>query len=514
MPTRPSLPRALFVTAAACLALGACREDARSARTVAIDPLPATLAAPMMMAPAPDAWALPDRGPAPIGRLASRDRGYAWAERAYAMDHAFYDLPPAYAFGYDEVEPWAWETDDDWSLYVEPLAVGYRYYYYEPEADHPYFVRDPDYGYGFDEVGRVVVIYDITGRLLPESYLIQRADVAGRYYARARDLRHAAEEGRRRRIEQDRWIARRDSLSASQAAWIQAAERQEDWRDYRERTDSRDLRRFRDEAGRREAPWADRWPDRQARAERAADDGRRAERREDGERRLLAARAEEQGRGERERRAMGERRHAQDRFDEQGGRERARQDRGRAEARGKQEREARGERRQAQIEADARERHGRERGRPEGPDQREQARAESHRRGEEAGKARHEAEAAVQRERRAEGEHRREQARAEAATQHERRAEGQRRQEQARAEGQRRRDEADQARGRAEAESRRQQAQAQEQRDRPRAESAERQGKEAADRQPSSDQHRKGGGDKGARGDGGGGDQGRGRKKD
>jgi len=60
-----------------------------------------------------------------------------------------YAARPDYEFEYDGIEPWAWETEDDWILYAEPLETGYRYYYYEPGEDYPYFVRDPDYGYDY-----------------------------------------------------------------------------------------------------------------------------------------------------------------------------------------------------------------------------------------------------------------------------------------------------------------------------------------------------------------------------
>lgn len=248
--TRPI--RAALVASCAVLALSACREDERAAQSaVGYGVAPSALAYDLALAP--DADALPMTRPAPVGRLVSYDDGYAWAERAYAIDRAFYDVPPDYGFAYDEVQPWAWESEDDWTLYAEPISDGYRYYYYEPGADYPYFVRDNEYGYGYDDAGRLVTLYTVAGVLLPVTYLDNRAEWAGRYWNRAHDLRRAAAREQRARIDRDLWLARQPIFTRSRETWMEAAVRRDDWRSYRVRNAQRDVRRFEPERLRREA---------------------------------------------------------------------------------------------------------------------------------------------------------------------------------------------------------------------------------------------------------------------
>jgi len=219
---------ALALSGLALISLAACREENR--RPADAGPL----FVPAAGAPQPY-----DVGVAPppagfSGRAAPRgpyDDGYGYAERAYELDRTFYESAPDYGFVYDGVEPWVWESDDDWLMYAEPLAVGFRYYYYQPGADYPYFVRDPDYAYGYDH-GRLTTIYDGRGRLLPATYLRARADRADRYRDRAHALREAAAR-RRIPVAEDRWRERRPAVVASQSRWIQAAERQPDWKRYR-----------------------------------------------------------------------------------------------------------------------------------------------------------------------------------------------------------------------------------------------------------------------------------------
>ena len=52
------------------------------------------------------------------------------------MTDAIGDAPPDYAFDYEGVSPWAWQTSDDYVTYAEPIDDGYRYYYYEPGREH------------------------------------------------------------------------------------------------------------------------------------------------------------------------------------------------------------------------------------------------------------------------------------------------------------------------------------------------------------------------------------------
>jgi hypothetical protein len=251
-----SLPPMLFraaLTSALALALAGCREDV--GRNISQEPMfvPAAGAELYDLAPAPTWEELPPAPPAPIGRPVSYDDGYGYAERAYAIDRAFYDIPPDYGFAYEDADPWVWRTDDGYMLFVEPISGGYRRYYYEPGASYPYFIRDPDYGYGFDRGGILVTVYNPSGGLLPYDYLDDGAIRAGRYRGRARVLYETAVYERRLPIARETWISRRPTLVASQRPWMEAAVRQKDWRKYRERHDHREIHQFVGERERRKA---------------------------------------------------------------------------------------------------------------------------------------------------------------------------------------------------------------------------------------------------------------------
>lgn len=196
-------------------------------------------------------------------------RGYQWAERAYGLQRTFYDVPPDYGFYYDELEPYVWETADDWALYVEPWGGDYRYYYYEPGADFPYFVRDYEYGYAFGPTGLLIAVFDIGGRYLSRDVVYRLAPVAGRYYARGRDLRRASHEARRVRIDDTAWMIEGPRVSRSAGPWLRAARDDKAWRQWRERDGDRELRRFEAETRRREASAAA-WRERASRREVAA----------------------------------------------------------------------------------------------------------------------------------------------------------------------------------------------------------------------------------------------------
>lgn len=218
------------------LSLSACREDQRQAAL----PLPPTTA----FALAPAAMELPYAPPAPLGRLVADEGAYAWAERAYAMDEAFYDAPPDYGFYYDDVQPWVWETEDDWRMYAEPIDDGYRFYYYEPEAAYPYFIRDGRYGYGFDDAGRLVTLYDVAGQLLSTALLGEHAPIAGRYLAHSLLLARAADREQHIIVQEPLWTARAPILVRAQEPWIAAAWTAEPWVEYRTRYEQREIKRL------------------------------------------------------------------------------------------------------------------------------------------------------------------------------------------------------------------------------------------------------------------------------
>ncbi len=117
----------------------------------------------------------------PLGYAeAPHDDRYAWIDRANWISDTIGDAPPDYCFDYDGVEPWVWETGDDYLTYAEPIDDGYRYYYYEPGADYPYLVRDPYYSYGYRD-GRIATVYDRQGRYLAVAEAQRQAEAASRY---------------------------------------------------------------------------------------------------------------------------------------------------------------------------------------------------------------------------------------------------------------------------------------------------------------------------------------------
>jgi len=236
-------PTLLVATSALALALAAC-EDRGSARIDAPEPEPlAQLSA--------SAVELPYAQPAPVS-WAPPARGYQWAERAYGMQRAFYDVPPDYGFEYDGVEPLVWVSEDDWALYADPWDDGYRYYYYEPGAAYPYFVLDRDYGYGFDSTGVLIAVFDTGGRYLSQDVVYRMAPLAGRYYVRGRDLRNAAVQARRIPVDQQVWADVAPRINRGADPWLRAARDDRAWRQWRERDGDRELRRFVREQRRRE----------------------------------------------------------------------------------------------------------------------------------------------------------------------------------------------------------------------------------------------------------------------
>jgi hypothetical protein len=234
---------ALLAAAAGALAMAGCREDGAAQRIAVPDPTPAELL--------PEPVALPYAEAAPIAWTAP-DAGYRFAERAYGLEQAFYDAPPDYAFDYGGVEPWVWESANDWSMYAEPWETGYRYYYYEPGAAYPYFVRDGLYGYGFDPTGALIALIDADGDYLPADRFVDAAPLAGRYYLHGRDLRNAAAQGRRRPVQEAAWIQRSPQVRRASEPWIAAAQSDGDWRAWRQKAGDRELRRFAKEDRRRE----------------------------------------------------------------------------------------------------------------------------------------------------------------------------------------------------------------------------------------------------------------------
>ena len=208
---------------------------------------------------APSVERLPAAAPIRYARPQGDD--YAWIDRADMFSDALGDAPPDYGFAYEDgVQPWAWQSGDDYLRYAEPIDGGYRYYYYEPGGASPYLVRDPwnSYGYRGDQL---VAVYDRGGRVMPWREARGRDAYAARYYARAVDMRRAARARERERIEARQWAARRAAIRQDRLRWDEARREQADWRRYRARQDVRAQqhwaaeRRAREQAAVRFARW-------------------------------------------------------------------------------------------------------------------------------------------------------------------------------------------------------------------------------------------------------------------
>ncbi len=206
------------------------------------------------IAPAPAANALPSAPPVRVGRLADPREQYAYLDQAYAMNSAFADAPPDYTFDYGGGErPWVWSGDDRSVRMAEPLPDGGdRYYYYEPGQDAPYLVRDSGYAYGYDN-GVLVAIYDDHGRAMPPDFASRRADVAGRYLARARALYAASQRQQREAVAQANWRARRSAIQADRERWAADQRADQAWAAYHEEHQQADEQRWAAERYRREA---------------------------------------------------------------------------------------------------------------------------------------------------------------------------------------------------------------------------------------------------------------------
>lgn len=192
-------------------------------------PMSTTSSAPRL---APAAASL-RRGGGSIGYADWNDApdSYGYIDEADNLFDMIGDAPPDYGFAYDDADPWAWQFDDGYAAYVEPIDDGYRYYYYAPGANEPFFVRDPQYSYAYRD-GRVAAVY-ADGRLVRPDFARQQAATAAAYYARARALRAAATTTRNRQsVPAPVWAERRTAVVAPRQEWREARERLPEWRTY------------------------------------------------------------------------------------------------------------------------------------------------------------------------------------------------------------------------------------------------------------------------------------------
>ena len=235
---RTQLPLALIAAVSATALLAACKDQNSGV-------LPPPTGAPIasmgldQAAPPPPAYAPPAERLAParpirVSAIGPAPDRYLYVDDAYDMIDAFGDSPPDYAFDYDGVEPWVWRSDAGYYRVVEFVPGGLREYYYEPGYDEPFLIRDPRYSYGYDR-GVLVTVYDSYGRALPRDLVVREADYAGRYYARAEQLHYAALHQQRRAAYARQWQARQDSLAEARQRWAIQRDRDNEWRQLRDR---------------------------------------------------------------------------------------------------------------------------------------------------------------------------------------------------------------------------------------------------------------------------------------
>jgi hypothetical protein len=242
---------------AALVALGGCNDaktPAESSFAAAVPALPATmplaLGAPTLPVYAPAVAELPRAPLLQTVQVADPGEHYAYAENAWSYVDALGDAPPDYGFYEDEVEPWAWQGYDDSAVFVEPLDEGYRYYFYRAGYDEPYFIRDPYYGYGYDD-GRLAVVYDPYGAVVPYWDYGPQLDYASRYYVRGCDLYRSSRH--RHPVIVSNWVQRQDPLIWAREDWATDRGRQRDWTGYHQRVAPRQQRYWQAETVRRRA---------------------------------------------------------------------------------------------------------------------------------------------------------------------------------------------------------------------------------------------------------------------
>ena len=190
--------------------------------------LPLTTTGPATLVAAPPATALPAGQPMPLRRLANRRQGYGYLDRANYQEEAFADAPPDYSFDQDGVRPWTWASRDGARVITEPVAGGYRTYYYNSGAQEPYLVREPRYSYAYEN-GALVGVFGQDGTMYDPQAGNEQALAAARYHQRARSLWRNAQEGQRVPVNAHAWGDRRADLSSQRMNWQSHVADNPDW---------------------------------------------------------------------------------------------------------------------------------------------------------------------------------------------------------------------------------------------------------------------------------------------
>ena len=190
--------------------------------------LPLTTTGPATLVAAPPATALPAGQPMPLRRLANRRQGYGYLDRANYQEEAFADAPPDYSFDQDGVRPWTWASRDGARVITEPVAGGYRTYYYDAGAQEPYLVREPRYSYAYEN-GALVGVFGQDGTMYDPQAGNEQALAAARYHQRARSLWRNAQDGQRVPVNAHAWGDRRADLSSQRMNWQSHVADNPDW---------------------------------------------------------------------------------------------------------------------------------------------------------------------------------------------------------------------------------------------------------------------------------------------
>ncbi|MGB3166864.1 MAG: hypothetical protein WBA68_08835, partial [Alteraurantiacibacter sp.] len=178
-------------------------------------------------------------------RSAGTDQ-YSWLALAAMVGRVLGDSPPDYAYRYNDVQPWAWRTNDGYYRHAEPVRGGYRYYYYEPRSARPFLVRDPIYSYGYRE-NRLIAVYDRDGRVLRRDRMRERYRAGDAYFDRGTRLYRAASSGDRFGVSAPLWQRRSGSIMAEQRRWDRARAERRAWREWDRRHERAADRRWKQE---------------------------------------------------------------------------------------------------------------------------------------------------------------------------------------------------------------------------------------------------------------------------
>jgi hypothetical protein len=237
MPGNGSRTRASLAWTAGLLlttALAACSGGGAPAPTGSADALappvalPLSTTVPATLASAPPVTALPAGPPVRVAQPSDRRQGYRYLDRGLYQEDAVEDAPPDYSFDGGGVRPWTWATGDGARVISEPVAGGYRTYYYDAGSDTPYLVRDPQYAYAYDN-GALVSVFTVAGVQIDLRGGSDAVQYGGRYLARGHALWGHATSGPHLAVNAYVWSDRRADLAAQRVAWQRHIADNPDW---------------------------------------------------------------------------------------------------------------------------------------------------------------------------------------------------------------------------------------------------------------------------------------------